>query len=108
FTSFSIIIIYRSSDIHIPYTTLFRSEAMQRIYELIIFEHSTTEDKARELFEVFEPLFANVRQSPEFYALLFTLPTVTALLPKMRSEVHTSELQSRFDLVCCLLLEQKK
>lgn len=62
-----------------------RWEAMQRIYELIIFEHSTTEDKARELFEVFEPLFANVRQSPEFYALLFTLPTVTALLPKMES-----------------------
>src|SRR5699024_12008112 len=27
---------------------------------------------------------------------------------KKRSEEHTSELQSRFDLVCCLLLEQKK
>src|SRR5699024_12015904 len=26
----------------------------------------------------------------------------------MRSEEHTSELQSRFDLVCRLLLEQKK
>src|SRR5699024_8715496 len=25
-----------------------------------------------------------------------------------RSEEHTSELQSRFDLVCCLLLEKKK
>ena len=26
----------------------------------------------------------------------------------MRSEEHTSELQSRFDLVCRLLLEKKK
>src|SRR5207249_9568695 len=28
--------------------------------------------------------------------------------PKARSEEHTSELQSRFDLVCRLLLEKKK
>src|SRR5699024_7502615 len=26
----------------------------------------------------------------------------------IRSEEHTSELQSRFDIVCCLLLEKKK
>src|SRR5699024_1314737 len=29
-------------------------------------------------------------------------------LPEARSEEHTSELQSRFDLVCRLLLEKKK
>src|SRR5699024_11558374 len=29
-------------------------------------------------------------------------------LEKLRSEEHTSELQSRFDLVCRLLLEKKK
>src|SRR5699024_9998435 len=29
-------------------------------------------------------------------------------LPAVRSEEHTSELQSRFDLVCRLLLEKKK
>src|SRR5207249_10458770 len=28
--------------------------------------------------------------------------------PEIRSEEHTSELQSRFDLVCRLLLEKKK
>src|SRR5699024_12511436 len=28
--------------------------------------------------------------------------------PRLRSEEHTSELQSRFDLVCRLLLEKKK
>src|SRR5207249_9319297 len=44
------------------------------------------------------------------------LPVKTQLLladlcnnaPGLRSEEHTSELQSRFDLVCRLLLEKKK
>src|SRR5699024_12132755 len=31
-----------------------------------------------------------------------------AVLLQLRSEEHTSELQSRFDLVCRLLLEKKK
>src|SRR5207249_12244051 len=30
------------------------------------------------------------------------------VFPDLRSEEHTSELQSRFDLVCRLLLEKKK
>src|SRR5699024_328789 len=34
--------------------------------------------------------------------------TDSRLMRKMRSEEHTSELQSRFDLVCRLLLEKKK
>src|SRR5207249_10950951 len=34
--------------------------------------------------------------------------SVPALAPLGRSEEHTSELQSRFDLVCRLLLEKKK
>src|SRR5207249_6259788 len=33
--------------------------------------------------------------------------TLPAFLPPVRSEEHTSELQSRFDLVCRLLLEKK-
>src|SRR5699024_11951829 len=39
---------------------------------------------------------------PEFLAAL------SATEPGIRSEEHTSELQSRFDLVCRLLLEKKK
>src|SRR5699024_12842299 len=35
-------------------------------------------------------------------------PGSTASSPVPRSEEHTSELQSRFDLVCRLLLEKKK
>src|SRR5271167_5247109 len=41
---------------------------------------------------------------------IFLTPTVLDGLPStsQRSEEHTSELQSRFDLVCRLLLEKKK
>src|SRR5699024_12579066 len=35
-------------------------------------------------------------------------PAPSTLWPTARSEEHTSELQSRFDLVCRLLLEKKK
>src|SRR6266496_6004637 len=37
-----------------------------------------------------------------------TCPRVTSGWPPSRSEEHTSELQSRRDLVCRLLLEKKK
>src|SRR5438067_3560818 len=33
---------------------------------------------------------------------------IRGLVDRIRSEEHTSELQSRFDLVCRLLLEKKK
>src|SRR2546428_10241279 len=36
------------------------------------------------------------------------IPMFAVLLPEQRSEEHTSELQSRSDLVCRLLLEKKK
>src|SRR2546422_7059172 len=36
------------------------------------------------------------------------VPGLAAELPKLRSEEHTSELQSRLHLVCRLLLEKKK
>src|SRR2546428_6992389 len=35
-------------------------------------------------------------------------PGIAATTPQFRSEEHTSELQSRSDLVCRLLLEKKK
>src|SRR5699024_12854420 len=37
-----------------------------------------------------------------------TAPRSRGPVPDARSEEHTSELQSRFDLVCRLLLEKKK
>src|SRR5206468_11777247 len=41
-------------------------------------------------------------------AVVPTIPSVSALRATFRSEEHTSELQSRSDLVCRLLLEKKK
>src|SRR5690349_25159354 len=61
-----------------PYTTLFRSPGQ---------------------------MFAAHRNFP-FETLLD--PTVSAETTMFRSEEHTSELQSRRDLVCRLLLEKKK
>src|SRR5699024_11789301 len=40
--------------------------------------------------------------------LIPRMPSVCLRLVSLRSEEHTSELQSRFDLVCRLLLEKKK
>src|SRR2546429_3212865 len=63
-----------------PYTTLFRSDGLSVRSSI-------------------------VSRSPP----MATRPTVTAPPPNvMRSEEHTSELQSRLHLVCRLLLEKKK
>src|SRR5699024_11972840 len=45
-----------------------------------------------------------------FFYFLFNLIQTNLIMIKfyLRSEEHTSELQSRFDLVCRLLLEKKK
>src|SRR5207249_7128967 len=62
-------------------------------------------------------LAARSGKFPLSVALVMVAPSPVATsscLPKwtysetMRSEEHTSELQSRFDLVCRLLLEKKK
>src|SRR2546421_1694124 len=65
-----------------PYTTLFRSEEIN---------------------------FAAVKDYvPRTYAGNVTLFLASDLTSDYRSEEHTSELQSRSDLVCRLLLEKKK
>src|SRR5699024_11412922 len=62
------------------------------------------------------PAVARRRARSEPMSALIPLPVVLPLFGaglclvfgKSRSEEHTSELQSRFDLVCRLLLEQQK
>src|SRR5699024_12549437 len=79
-----------------PYTTLFRSVAAAALHR------------------------ATVRGEDEVVARRVDLQTTLEVLAgkvefesgeegrELRSEEHTSELQSRFDLVCRLLLEKKK
>src|SRR5690349_23033831 len=64
-----------------PYTTLFRSVGVKLFAPAVI-----------------EPAPFSVQ----------TMPGTLLVLAPLRSEEHTSELQSRRDLVCRLLLEKKK
>src|SRR5690349_23112257 len=80
-----------------PYTTLFRSRIEQLGWPRI----RTT--------------YVSGTRTPKSGVIDCTLPDgtpvtieVESLLPVPRSEEHTSELQSRRDLVCRLLLEKKK
>src|SRR5699024_11773975 len=56
----------------------------------------------------FSPLFPEAVVESDFFLSLFrTSATSGSCSSSARSEEHTSELQSRFDLVCRLLLEKK-
>src|SRR3712207_8158186 len=83
-----------------PYTTLFRSRVLAgppptagEANELWVFVHARTRD-FRFRCRIGRP-----------WATIMAAPTLTLLV---RSEEHTSELQSRQYLVCRLLLEKKK
>src|SRR2546421_9579006 len=76
-----------------PYTTLFRS-----VSELIVGLQIVRGDIERLQFRVAAEIHGD-----RSGVLLGTLPPA-----QDRSEEHTSELQSRSDLVCRLLLEKKK
>src|SRR5260370_25513630 len=65
-----------------PYTTLFRSNVQKRVADLVI--------------------------ESDLQGLALDLPAPLAKAPGDRSEEHTSELQSHLNLVCRLLLEEKK
>src|SRR5207247_8854883 len=85
-----------------PYTTLFRSSADHAGSVLcrLLIAHPEVVD-----IEILGQL-----DLPEgiIYSLGVVLPDGRELLIDVRSEEHTSELQSRVDLVCRLLLEKKK
>src|SRR5207249_11859927 len=76
-----------------PYTTLFRSPHQLRRLDLVL----------RQVLAGNQP--EDVEPAADLGAVDLD---VFRLVPSERSEEHTSELQSRFDLVCRLLLEKKK
>src|SRR5699024_11777289 len=91
-----------------PYTTLFRSTFAKRSAcfkaVLVAFEEPSNLSSlggVAVLLSTGEWAADTRRCCGASSKILFTVAT-------MRSEEHTSELQSRFDLVCRLLLEKKK
>src|SRR5438067_10734992 len=82
-----------------PYTTLFRSEPFL----------TTLRGSAAYTIPKIDVLIAATMRSQPGIALGIVAAISTSILGIVyRSEEHTSELQSRFDLVCRLLLEKKK
>src|SRR5256885_10008509 len=81
-----------------PYTTLFRSLFDRYVRERIQAEGGETEAAERKLLQTFNELL-------EASGTLVRHHFERTLL---RSEEHTSELQSPCNLVCRLLLEKKK
>src|SRR5690349_24028528 len=84
-----------------PYTTLFRS---------LIRSGISFGETAEILKTVFVEVAGRDFDLPERKTSLSRIAIITGLTRKevYRSEEHTSELQSRRDLVCRLLLEKKK
>src|SRR5438874_6443619 len=82
-----------------PYTTLFRSG-------MSVMEISHRSKTFDEIIQGAETGLRELLNIPKNYVVLFLQGG--ASLQFARSEEHTSELQSRRDLVCRLLLEKKK
>src|SRR2546422_2666933 len=80
-----------------PYTTLFRSYPKDRLEVLVC--DGMSDDGTREIV-------AGYAAHHGFIRLVDNPRRITPCA--MRSEEHTSELQSRLHLVCRLLLEKKK
>src|SRR2546426_8799365 len=82
-----------------PYTTLFRSPEPGWV------EHDATEIWATQLYTATEALGKASLTAADIAAVGITNQRETTVV---RSEEHTSELQSPCNLVCRLLLEKKK
>src|SRR2546430_4539460 len=82
-----------------PYTTLFRSIVAALVCTAIGVPVGIAAAHRPRLYAALRPVLD----------LMQTLPTFVYLIPTLvRSEEHTSELQSQSNLVCRLLLEKKK
>src|SRR5207249_9155074 len=86
-----------------PYTTLFRSP----LINITLQGRQDTYPKRRGMTRVLELMAANVNVAFGHDCVMDPWYALGSGDMLERSEEHTSELQSRFDLVCRLLLEKK-
>src|SRR5690606_40631182 len=90
-----------------PYTTLFRSHFNGGVWRELEENVRDWARKNERLFIVTGPVIGNSRETIGQNKV--TVPEAFfKVLLDLRSEEHTSELQSRENLVCRLLLEKKK
>src|SRR3712207_8694580 len=83
-----------------PYTTLFRSAVVGAQIATVIAQNPTLVAQVPALQVVSQTLQAHQQNHANYFT--------KQLQKNLRSEEHTSELQSRQYLVCRLLLEKKK
>src|SRR2546430_13728575 len=91
-----------------PYTTLFRSYALHAFDDG---EHAAMGLEAARIYARIAPASSHARHMPSHVFLPLGMWNEAAASDESafaRSEEHTSELQSQSNLVCRLLLEQKK
>src|SRR5699024_11911646 len=105
---FSTIIPRPPTSPHFPYTTLFRSSKPLHPYTKGLMRSIPQLDSKRgQKLHVIEGSVPSLENVPSGCRFASRCAFATDLcLEKNRSEEHTSELQSRFDLVCRLLLEK--
>src|SRR3712207_8715653 len=83
-----------------PYTTLFRSQDVPRADLEMLFPNAQVRMRSIDKLLIGVPAVASG-------IIVIATKLIAALIPVLRSEEHTSELQSRQYLVCRLLLEKK-
>src|SRR5207249_10432871 len=90
-----------------PYTTLFRSTNYEKTPIFRVFE-AVKREAERYGVSILESEIVGLVPSAALNAAAQFYLQIEGFKPEQRSEEHTSELLSRFDLVCRLLLEKKK
>src|SRR5438067_9449140 len=87
-------------------TSLPSARSTKRIEDVPVFSRAAFQKQKRP--DSVQPATSTVGSPAAKPILQPCLPSAPTTSAPSRSEEHTSELQSRFDLVCRLLLEKKK
>src|SRR5207248_11379796 len=88
-----------------PYTTLFRSSRHAGAFKDL---PNRVDSRLNVLEDIFRALPVWTNHAHIISTKRTRLSTLLLKSARLRSEEHTSELQSPYDLVCRLLLEKKK